>query len=455
MLVSSKNIEVVKDLTIYSEVVSDYPGPKPKIVAFRRIGDQFLVPKHYGIKKFGGYVEKDTHETVNLGFNGTLRGYQTDVITKTLDHFAGDHFARDHFSKDTLSTGGIWSIGTGMGKTVMLLNLIHRLNVKTLIILHKQILLDQWRDRIREYIPDARVGVIQGSVIDIEDKDIVLSMMQSLTRKEYDSNLFDSFGMMVIDEVHCVCAQTFSEVLFMVNTKYKIGLSATPKRKDGFDKILLYHIGPTIVNLHNSSVKPVIYVEYSKRMNDVSVTTNSLGKVNLPALITDISKNRQRNEFIIDILCDKLREKRKIIVFSDRVAQCETLCKMLRSKLSSGDKTCDKFIGKMKKTELDKALDTDCIFATYGIAKEGFDCPQLDTLLFATPKTDVVQAVGRILRQHNACEPHVIDIVDKQFQVFVGSYYNRKKFYRDFTIIDSSKISSKIVPAKCMIKTEE
>lgn len=93
--------------------------------------------------------------------------------------------------------------------------------------------MNQWIERIQQFLPNARVGKIQGPIVDVVDKDIVLCMLQSLISKEYDSSLFDQFGFTIIDEVHHISSQTFSTSLFKVVTKYMLGLSATMDRKDG------------------------------------------------------------------------------------------------------------------------------------------------------------------------------------------------------------------------------
>lgn len=404
----------MKKLTLYSEVENVVPGPKPKIICYKRSKEFLYLPRYYGILNIGEIVptKKEEITPINVSFQGTLRDYQKDIIEKTLENF------------NTGPKGGTWSIFTGGGKTSCALYMITKMNVKTIIIVHKQILLDQWKERIQQFIPEASIGIIQGPTIDVEDKDIVIAMVQSLTRKEYPRGLFRTFGFLIVDEVHTICSKTFSEALFMIQTKYRLGLSATPKRKDGFDKIFYYHLGPTIVSIHKTILKPSI--RYLFTDTTIPVLMTSFGKMNLPKFITDLSKDSDRNLFIIDTIHDIMTEEnRKMLVFSDRVEQCKTLNNLF----SVPNKTSNTFIGKMTKEEKDQALLCDVIFATYGICKEGFDCPSLDTLLFATPKSDVIQAVGRILRKKNNYEPLVIDIVDKQLK---GQWYCRKKFYNTF-----------------------
>lgn len=407
----------MKKLTIYSQARSDFPGPRPRVICYRRSNNFLYVPRYYGIENIGKpEIKQEKENSINVHFNGTLRDYQKDIVEKTLENFKKG------------PKGGIWSIATGGGKTACALYMITAMNIKTIIIVHKQILLDQWKERIKQFIPNAKIGLIQGSIIDVEGKDIVIAMVQSLTRKEYPREIFKTFDMMIVDECHCICSQTFSEALFMIQTRYRIGLSATPQRKDGFDKVFLYHIGPIIIELHNSIVEPEIVFSFTPEIKDIEVVNNNFGKVNLPKLITDIANHSERNKFIINIIKEVMKEERKMLVFSDRTAQCKTLDKLFKKEITQ--KTSDIFIGEKKKEELQEALKADVIFATYGICKEGFDCPSLDTLLFATPKSDVVQAVGRILRQKNTFHPLVFDIVDKQFGTLKGQYYKRKQYYK-------------------------
>ena len=97
-----------------------------------------------------------------------------------------------NFVKD--SGGGLLDVDPGKGKTVMALYIISKLKKKTLVIVHKSFLLNQWIERINQFLPSARVGKIQGQIIDIENKDIVIGMLQSLSQKEYPENIFDSFA---------------------------------------------------------------------------------------------------------------------------------------------------------------------------------------------------------------------------------------------------------------------
>lgn len=316
---------------------------------------------------------------------------------------------------------------TVVHNTVMALSLVQRLGVRTLIIVHKKILLNQWIERINQFIPNASVGIIQGQLADIEN-DIVIGMVQTMTNRVYTKEAFKTIGLLICDEVHVICCNKFSNILFSVQTKYRLGLSATPKRRDGFDKVIYYHLGPVIVDLHQTIVTPEINI-YEAPDIGLELETTPSGIPKIGKLINEMCDNDVRNSFITRLVLYYVRQNRKIIVFSDRVAHCEILDMFFKANYKLEDKISDSFTGKKKKEQLDEAMKADVIFATYAIFREGIDCPELDTLIFATPKSDVIQAVGRILRQYNNKTPIVIDVVDN-IQILKYQYYKRKKYYR-------------------------
>jgi superfamily II DNA or RNA helicase len=118
--------------------------------------------------------------------------------------------------------GGLLEVATGSGKTVMALNIISRVGKKTLIIVHKEFLANQWKERIEEYIPSATVGRIQGTTFDVEGKDIVIGMIQTLYNRDYGETAFAEFGLTIIDEVHKArSSQNASSNIHTANAGYK------------------------------------------------------------------------------------------------------------------------------------------------------------------------------------------------------------------------------------------
>jgi len=203
-----------------------------------------------------------------------------------------------------------------------------------------------------------------------------------------------------------------------------LGLSATPDRKDGLSKVIYWFLGPQIVHFKRETGKPKIKFVFTD-VSEFEEKFNKLGKVNNPTMISDLTARLDRNALIIKIVQDYLTQSRKILILTDRRQQCDYLLTTLTSLgVSAGI-----YVGGLKSAQREISVTKSVIIGTYQASGEGFDVPELDTLVLASPKSDVEQAVGRILRQKNKNEPIVIDIVD-QFSIFKGQYYKRKKFYK-------------------------
>ena len=150
---------------------------------------KLYIPRYFGIETYGppDRILTQPGNTISLAFAGELRPYQDAIVDKYIKHVGG-------------CGGGLLDVDPGKGKTVMALNIVSKLKKCTLVIVHKSFLLNQWIERIEQFLPGARVGRIQGRVLDIEDKDIVIGMLQSLSMKEYPKNTFNNFGLAIYDE---------------------------------------------------------------------------------------------------------------------------------------------------------------------------------------------------------------------------------------------------------------
>jgi superfamily II DNA or RNA helicase len=388
----------------------NFPSNDPAYPVYRMSKSKIYLPRFYGLEKYGPPRTNRLREglPIKLEFKGTLRAVQESTIEATLKN----------------DCCGLISLDTGLGKTVVALKLISLVATKTLVVVHADFLLDQWISRIKEYLPTARIGVIKQERCEIEDCDIVVGMIQTIIKREYPKGTFDSFGMLQMDECHHIASRTFSTLFFKVQPKRLIGLSATPQRKDGLSKVLYWFLGPQIIEIKRETDKPSITFMFNDT-RDYIEKFNRLGKVNIPEMITDISIKPERNQLILSKIMDLLKNSRKILVLSERRSHCEWFCEQLKtSGILAG-----LYLGGMKTMDRETTTNCNVILGTYQAAGEGFDVADLDTLILATPKSDVQQAVGRILRQKNANAPLVIDIVD-QFSIFKAQYFKRRKFYR-------------------------
>ena len=407
--------KIKKELTV--EPFQSFTIGKTEKISFEVFlenDDYLFVPKYYGLKKFGKPEKNRELEgsSIDINFKGDLRPKQKEILDIVIPHI-------------NENDGGVLVLPCAAGKTVFSLYLACHYKIKTLVIVHKTFLLNQWKERAEEFT-NAKVGIIQQDKIDIKDKDIVIGMLQSIAKEKYDDSIFKDFGLVIFDEAHHAPSQYFSKALPLIACKKTIGLSATPKRSDKMEKILYWYFGDimykseveendkVLVNIYNYTTNNPNFREYFLRTGDI----------NRAKTINKIVEINHRNDLIINLIKDVVKdENRKLLILSDRIEHLE----LLKSKLI--DISCDFYIGGRKQKELKKAEEAQVIFASYGMASEGLDIPDLNTLFMVTPRKEVEQAVGRILRKINLnLRPTIYDITD-QLSSFIRQGSCRKKLY--------------------------
>ena len=357
--------------------------------------------------------------------------------------------------------------------TVMALYIAHALKVKTLVLVHKEFLSNQWKERAAEFLPDCRIGTIQGKTADVANKDIVIGMIQSLSdpRKDadYETSIFDEFGLVIADECHHLAARQFSRALAKYSFKYMLGLSATPDRADGLTKVFKWFLGD-IVYKDNAIQKtaeekaldhiPDAIVRVYKYQNDDKAyceeKLNFKQKPNTTIMETRIGKCAKRNLFIMSLLPALMEEGRKVLILSSRLDHIHKLKKDIEA-MEIPDCTVGLYLGGMKQSLLDESATKRILIATYVMAEEAFDCPALNTLIFATPKKIIIQAVGRIMRQKKsdrAFVPLVIDISDV-FSNFRNWGLQRLKYYKKMSYtVDKFIVDDNISPRTVTTETK-
>jgi len=314
--------------------------------------------------------------------------------------------------------------------TVMGLKIISLLHKKTLILVHKEFLMNQWIERINEFLPGARVGKIQAQVMDIENKDIVIGMIQTLYDKDYPGNTFTSFGLTIIDEVHRIGSEQFSKTLTKIVTPYMLGISATVDRKDKLTKVLYMFIGNKIYTEVRKDEDPVcvrgiVYNSSDPQFNEVEYDWRGTPKYS--TMITKLCEFGPRSDFIVRVVGDLVREnpENQIMI----LAHNRSLLTYLHDAIAYRQiAEVGYYVGGMKQTALQETETKQVVLATYAMAAEALDIKTLSTLVMVTPKTDIVQSVGRILRvKHD--NPIIVDIVDSH-DVFQNQWTQRKRFYK-------------------------
>ena len=295
--------------------------------------------------------------------------------------------------------------------------------------------MNQWRDRILGdtikqipgFLPDARVGIIQASKIDIKDKDIVIGMLQSISMKDYPLKIFSEFGLVIYDECHHVSAEVFSRALLKTCCKYTLGLSATPNRKDGLRKVFEWYLGDIIYKSKNTRDDEVDIRLYNYENDDRSYSkevVNYKGRLNTARMINNICDHLPRNLFINEIIKSEYEKGRKILVLSDRREYLNRTHQWCNENIK--ENIAGQYVGGLKPSELRDSQEKDIILGTFSMASEGMDIPKLNTIILASPKSDVVQSVGRILREKanvRKFHPLVIDFKDTHSNL---SIFNRQ-----------------------------
>jgi hypothetical protein len=316
--------------------------------------------------------------------------------------------------------------------TVMALKIISEIRLKTLILVHKEFLMNQWIERIAEFLEGARVGKIQGPLFDIEDKDIVIGMIQTMHSRDFAPSAFESFGLTIIDEVHRIGSEEFSKSLFKTITPYMLGISATVDRKDNMTDILYKFIGPKIYSEERAKDDPVCVraIEYRSN-NDTLFDATEYDYRGMPkysSMIKKVSEYGPRSDFIVRVLSDLLQEnpQNQIMILGHNRSLLEYLHAAVGHRLPNT--TVGYYVGGMKQADLQETEGRQIVLATYAMAAEALDIKTLSTLIMATPKTDIEQSIGRILRVKHA-QPIVVDIVDSH-ELFKRQFQQRKMFYR-------------------------
>jgi len=415
--------ELMKELDVTPMVFGSFGGKKPESFRlYQEEEDKYIVPKFWAIERMRGgepFLYDSAGSLITAEFIGELRDYQQEVADAVLP-------------KIRETGGGIISLPCGDGKTCLAIYLMTQLKLKTLVICHKNFLVNQWIESIKKF-SNATIGRIQQNTVDVEGKDVVIGMLQSLSKKDYHHSILDQFDLVIFDEVHNVATKCFSKVLAKLYCRYTIGLSATPHRDDGLSKVFHWYLGDMLFKRTRAkdSGVTVQLLGFSPKGNfhpKFREIRNNKGDVNLSLMLSNVAGIQERNEKIIESLVEILRKEpsRNVLVLSSRIDQLESMKKMFEG---SGY-TSDFYVGKMKEAQLKIAQERQVLFATYEMVNEGFDLPKLNTLVMATPRSKIEQAVGRILRARSeAAPPLIVDVVDA-LPIFKNQSAKRNTWYR-------------------------
>lgn len=423
----AEDLKILRDELTVGAYVPKAPVQPPKFPIYRECSKKIYIPRFYGTKIYGipeeSRIPPGLPVSDSLVFSGEMREYQNVIVEKYIQQVTKPENAG-------MGGGGLLDVDPGKGKTVMALNIISRLRMKTLVIVHKSFLLNQWIERIQQFLPAARVGMIQGQILDIDDKDIVIGMLQSLSMKEYPRDLFDSFGLSVYDECHHMSAEVFCRCMMKVVTKYTLGLSGTMVRKDGLTKVFKHFLGDVVHKEKNDTTSHAVIVKgIQYKVDDAEFNETEYdyrGNPKFSTMISKVCNYNRRSEFILDVLQNELATNpdQQVMILAHNRSLLEYFHDAIEHRKIA---TVGYYVGGMKEAALKLSESKKVIIATYAMASEGLDIKTLTTLIMASPKTDVCQSVGRILRVKHA-SPLVIDIIDPQ-DVFRSQWLKRQTYY--------------------------
>ena len=398
----------------------------PRYPIYKETDQCIYIPKHFGIGEFGMYTTstRDVPQTNEnfWEFTGSLRDTQVDVVNSFLKPEPHD---------------GLICLHTGGGKTVCGLYIASQLKIPTLVLVHNTFLRDQWIERIKTFLPNARIGLFQGDLQQVQDRDIVVGMLQTISMKELPPDIFKPIGFVIVDECHHIASEAFSQAIPKITSKYMLGLSATPERKDRLMHVIHWFLGPLLYKSDTSDkVDPGVFVEVyefdkgDEKFNEVIY--NKQGVMFTSLMVNKLVDFEPRNQMIVELLTDVYDDhQRQILVLTDRVEHTKTLFDMLPTYIK--EESCILSRSVDSKTRSEWCESKRILIATYQMCKEGFDVPTLNTLVIATPRPDVDQIVGRILRVEKTkrtVSPLILDIVDpafrRQFQERLSLYTKRE-----------------------------
>lgn len=452
---NDKEIKSLKKELTVSPTNNMYGGEDIFYEQYQETETEIIIPRYLGIKKFGEPKKcKFEPQEAKIPFVTKLRDYQEPIVDICVKHI--------------LETGGgHLSVPCGRGKTVMSIYIAHKLGLKTLVLTHQSFLQDQWLDRIK-FFTGEDAGIIRQDKVNVDGKNIVVGMVQSIGSRDY-GDIFDDFGLVICDECHHYASRWFSNVISKLGAKYTLGLSATLYRNDGLIKVVHWYLGDVaykekiktnnqvVVKLLNFSSKNKKFKETTKMVNGVRIP-------NCTKMLNNLVDIKDRDIILVNII-NELRKNpdRKILILSGRKQSHLPKLKKEIDDLIEKDIKDGKILKDECKTyyytgdctqkeRFEAEKNADIIFATYHMAQEGLDIPRLNTVVFATPKKDVVQAVGRILRkelQDGDIRPLIIDVVDN-LNIFVKQANIREKFYEQsdyilnyYYFLDKNPISPK------------
>lgn len=307
----------------------------------------------------------------------------------------------------------------GFGKTAVASAIIAQRSVKTLILVNKTALIDQWKERLMSYFSiDGKAIGILGKGKNSLNGSLDVATLQSLKNRP---ELIEEYSQIIIDEAHHIPAVSFEIPLKRFKGKYVVGLSATPKRKDGMEAIMRLQCGEIVHEIKKSTTQrhqlKTVPTQYETLLNHFST------------ILGELSEDNDRNQLIIDEI--KTLKHRKVLVLSERIEHLNHLWHRLKQENIDALLLYGAMGTKMKREQFAQTSDASIILSTSSYIGEGIDIGHLDTIIFTMPISydeRMVQYLGRIGRQGQECL--AIDFIDHEVPLLKSSFTKRLKGYK-------------------------
>jgi len=361
-------------------------------------------------------------EPIKARFDGQLRPPQKAAVKDLVKH-------------DT----GILAATTAFGKTVVAAWMLAKRRTNTLILVHRQQLMDQWREKLSVFlnIPVKQIGLV-GAGREKPTGRIDIAMLQTLFRKGEVKDLVANYGHVIVDECHHIAAFSFEQVMKQVKARYVLGLTATPTRKDGHHPIIIMQCGPI---RHRVNPKEAMAESPYKHIVKVRYTDFRMPFENLNPHISEVygalATDEKRNQLIMKDILESLHAGSTPLILTERTQHVEYLAAQLRGHaenvivLKGG-------LGKKKRQAAADQIHARndgrrIVIATGRYIGEGFDDSRLDTLFLTMPISwhgTLQQYVGRLHRLHDHKRiVRVYDYADRNVPVLLKMHERRLKKY--------------------------
>ena len=395
---------------------------------YRESPTRWYVPRHWGELTFGPAESTVVPEGLPLpetaaAFRGSPYPYQEEIINSFVDAGAN----------------GLICVPCGKGKTFMALAIAARLGRRFLVVVDKEFLMNQWRGEMQALMPDLRVGILQGPKREIDPTkyDCTICMIQTVCGQDLADGTFQDYGFTIFDECHHLGAQHFSKTLQKIQTQWMLGLSATPTREDGLSKVFLWFLGEPVYWEKTREPDPTVEVKAVaiKTEDPVyhDVPTDFRGEVIMARLLTNILACEDRTREIVRWVIKLCGEDpvRKVLVLSERIGHLNQIEELIKS--SDSTLTISYYVGGMKEAVREEGAATArVLLASYAMASEAMNIKTLNAVILASPRKNVEQSTGRILRirpDQRVVQPVIVDILDEH-SMYQGQWRKRFTYYK-------------------------